>query len=155
MKQILLRPVSAAVQINHIAHSLKCKETDSDRQRDMRYRYGRSGRQKAPDRIQNKVCIFEIAQKPQIADDIQHEKQLFMRRALFDQKSEGPVHQDGKQHQEQIHRLSPGIKQEAEDEQEIVLQARPADDQAQYKDERQKEPEKGHGAEDHGVTPLQ
>ena len=63
----------------------------------MRYRYG-SGRQKAPDRIQNKVCIFEIAEKAKISDDIQYEEQLFMSRALFDQKSEGPVHQDGKQH---------------------------------------------------------
>ncbi len=92
--------------------------------------------------------IFKIAQHGQIGDDPDSQSKSpgpFSLPEMLQQQAEDPVHQDRDNHEDHIDRFSPGIEEEAGQEQQEVGGLHTADSDQQYisqKYYREKNPQK-------------
>ena len=96
------------------------------------------------DCVDEEIRVFEIAKKPQIHQNVQSEKKPSFFPAAFNQKSENPVQKDRNKEQNNIARLAPGIEKKAGRKKQDILIFRFPDQKAQYKYNRQKDPEENH-----------
>ena len=96
------------------------------------------------DRVDKEIRVFEIAKKPQIHQNVQSEEKLSPFPAPVNQKSENPVQKDRNKEQNNIAGLAPGIEKKAGRKKQDILIFRFPDQKAQYKYNRQKDPEENH-----------
>ena len=74
------------------------------------------------ERVDEKVCVLEKAEQTQVHANGEHQTKLLLRRAavLFHQAAAGVVQDRREEHQPHIHRLAPGIEEQAEQKQNRV-----------------------------------
>ena len=117
----LLDGYLSAVEIDSIGHALECEKGYSYRQRQTRIGYPRS-----EDRIKypyREGAILKDKQQPQIHHYRYYQagKTLFAALGPCHQSASGVIYQGGYQHDPDIDRLAPGVKQNARDKQKRVF----------------------------------
>ena len=130
-----------AVNVDHVAHGLENIKRDANGKRDLRYgQDSRSGDQGVKTADQ-KTRILKKSQNQKICRKSEDQRQfraLSALSALCDQNAKEIVQGDHRDHQKQIGRFSPAIKQQAEKQQHRVLQS-PRDKGIQQKNTGQKD----------------
>ena len=147
IQNIALHLAISPVQIHHIGQRLEGEEGDADGQRDILWR-DQLGAQEAIDAVGKKVEVFVVAQKEQVYCDTDAEKYTPTTADLFQQQAKAPVDHDGKEHQQDIDRLSPGIEKQTGDQQQIISEFC-RKDEVQDHHHRQKGKKENVGAELH------
>ena len=142
-QQIPLGRHLAAVDVDGIAHGLEDIKGDADGQRDLRHRQPQSRGQQQIHRPHEEACVFEEGQQPQVQNQRQTRAGFRPRPAACsgDQQAAQVIEQDGKEHEEKVHRLSPAVKQQADREQQQISKA-PRAEIVQQQRSRQEEKEK-------------
>ena len=114
---IFLRFRFTTIDINGIAHGLKGVEADADRQRQIRL--GERRAEQGIDRADQEVTVFEYAQQAKVYTN-RHQQGHFrapLSPVPLYHLPAGVVQCGGKQHQHHIDRLTPCVKQQAEQKQ--------------------------------------
>lgn len=120
--EIPLRGSVPPVNIDGIGQGLKRIKGDADGKR-----HGRRGNRQASQRIQRadqQPGILEKAQHAEVDTNAENKRRLFgagVPGALFKKQSGGVVKPGGKQHEKDVHRLPPRVKNHAEQKQAQVF----------------------------------
>ena len=114
---VFLGPCLAPVDVDGIAHGLKGVEADADRQRQIRL--GERRAEQGIDRADQEVTVFEYAQQAKVYTNRHQQRDLCspLSPVPLCHLSAGVVQCGGKQHQHHIDRLTPCVKQQAEQKQ--------------------------------------
>ena len=126
VQQIFLCFDFTAVDVDCVAHCLERIERDPDRQRQVRLREVCS--EQAVQRSDQKITVFEDAEQAEVAAerDQQRDARLVPRRCLlcaevFDGAAAAVVEQGRKDHQHDVDRFAPGVKQQARQQQDEIF----------------------------------
>ena len=105
--------------------------------------------------VHREIRVLEPAQKAQGNGHGQHQKQPGPGRApvFSDEQAEQPAQQDGNGHQKEISRLAPGVKDQAEHQQNGVFKAE-GHRKVQRQHRRQEIKSEGNTGEEHGFAPF-
>ena len=132
--EIFLYPGVAAVHVDGIAHGLEGVEGDADGQ--AQTQPGHEGQPDGGQAPGHKVPVFEKEQQRQVENHGRGHRPagrpvIAAPLAAFHQHAVGVVNGNGGKHDEDIHRLAPGVKDQVEDQQHRVagLQRREVVDQ--------------------------
>ena len=108
------------VHVDHIGQALEREKGDADRQGD-----ACQGDLQGKDLVhrgEEEVGVLKQGQHPQVEHHRQGQHQLVQALAAQGQQPPGgKIHQDGRQHEQDVHRLAEGVEQQAGDEQQDVL----------------------------------
>ena len=123
INEVLLRANRSSVNIHSVAEDLKGIEADSDGKRHAQQRHSQACH--CIEIADKEIRVFEISQHGKAEGDGKHEKdpcQTQSAAKTFDQKTGQIGHDNGKQHPEDINRLSPAIEKKAGKKQNRILQ---------------------------------
>jgi hypothetical protein len=148
-----LGPDRAESDIEQVGDGLEGEERDADGQMD-----GACGQvcqaeggEEGVEIVDEKVGVLEIRQQEEIDADPPGEKDRFPHPAsrVLQETAHDEVETDGSEHDQDIPSLTPGVEQQARQQQQDIRQTALADE-SQGEHGRQEEKEKGDGGEDHG-----
>ena len=117
LQQIALRAYFAAINVNNIRHRLKRIKRNADGQNDFQQVKVRSER--FVDVFDNEIRILEVKQKRQIQYQRYGDRRFFAAHP-FDAQRTCPVQQNRSQHNRQIARFAPAVKNNAGEQQPPV-----------------------------------
>ena len=147
-KPVFLGLDAPAVEVDDIAHGLEGVKTDAQGQGDVPHGQHLPA-QKPRQGVGGKAVIFIVAQQREVR---RHHRRQHQRTAPAGEGGEGQpaqiVQGDGGQHQKDVHRLAPGVKEKADRQQQGVFA--PAGHKAVgHQHHRQKDPQKNKARKQH------
>ena len=123
VNEVLLRANRSSVNIREVAQDLKGIEADSDGKRNLQKRHGQACR--CIEIADKEIRVFEISQHGKAEGNGKHKKcpcQTQSAAKVFDQKTGQIGCDNGKQHPEDINRLSPAVEKQTGKKQGRILQ---------------------------------
>ena len=140
----------APVHVHHVADPLEDEEGDPDRQvhRFQGWQGHAQRGEHRTERISEEAGVLEPGQCPQVQHDGRHQRPPVSRPP--GQRQPGQVvHQDGGEHEQEVHPLAPRIEQQAGDQQHRVPGPGAPRQQHGQQRQRQEQEQEDRGTEDH------
>ena len=145
-----------AVDINGVGKGLEGIKADAQRQDADALNGRKSGAQQAVDAAQDKVCVLEVEQHPQAADERHQQKEAAQRGLcikMFDGKAAEVVDEDKRHHDREKAHLAPAVEHQTAQKQHGVFQFCGGKIVQRQRD-GQKTEQEDDGAENQGVSLL-